>query len=148
MSDPVEFVAPELVADGYTAQVGHRVRLAGSRCVACNRVEFPARSSCPACAGAMESVALSQDAGVSGFTSVEHGPPGALVDVPYVIVVAEFAEGVAVLGQLVGATIDDVAIGDRLETVVVAVGERASYGFRRSSDASASTGVSAGARGG
>jgi uncharacterized OB-fold protein len=130
MSSAREFVAPELVVADAEPQVGAPVTLAGSRCTACLRVEFPARATCPACGADMQVTDLSSEATVRAFTGVEYPPPGCLVDVPYVIVMADFPEGVCVLGQLIAATIDEVAIGDALTSVVVPVGERVSYGFR------------------
>jgi uncharacterized OB-fold protein len=123
-------LADGLIADAVTPRVGDVVRLAGAQCRSCQRVEFPVRSSCPSCGQPMEPRALAPNARVHAVTQVEHPPPGALVEVPYVVVMADLPEGVTVLGQLVGAGFDEVAPGDEITSVAVPVGDKVSYGFR------------------
>jgi uncharacterized OB-fold protein len=49
--------------------------------------------------------------------------------VPYTVALAAFPEGVAVLG-VVTAALDDVPLGQRVETVAMLIGERLGYGFQ------------------
>jgi uncharacterized OB-fold protein len=95
---------------------GERASLAASSCGYCGRLEFPARSRCPACGTDAQLIALSPDARLSAFTMVLHAVPGARVQPPYHVGVAEFGEGIAVLGILLAE--DGVHIGQAVETVV------------------------------
>jgi len=123
-------LADGLIAAPEAPEVGVVVRLAGARCPACQRVEFPVRSTCPGCSAAMEPTALSPTARIRAVTQVEHPPPGALIEVPYLVVMADLADGITVLGQLTGAVLDEVAVGDKVTSVAVPVGDKVSYGFR------------------
>ena len=107
---------------------GVAIALAASRCVACGRTDFPKRDRCTACAGASEAYSLQSSAKLGARTSVLHQPPGGLVEVPYEIGVAEFPEGIAVLGLLLAG--DAAARGDDLQVVTTAVGDRLTYAFR------------------
>lgn len=123
-----EFIQPGLIdAASRGAEAGESIGLAASRCDVCERVDFPARSSCSSCGAAVSTAVLSSTARLGAQTAVLHAPPGALVDVPYRVGVAEFPEGLAVLGLLVG---DQPERGDRVEVVSVPVGDRLTYGYR------------------
>jgi uncharacterized OB-fold protein len=130
---------PELLAEGLlsTSAVpapGAPVALAASRCASCGRSEFPARDDCPSCRGFMMPSPLSTSARVAGFTSVNHPPPGAQIATPYVVAVGAFPEGISILGPVVGAAFDELAIGDTVETIALDVGGRIGYGFRVSQE--------------
>jgi uncharacterized OB-fold protein len=105
------------------------LRLRASHCSACGRWEFPARTYCPGCDGEVNDDALSATATVAGVTAVLHAPPGGQIDTPYTVALSTFPEGVSVLGVVL-APFDQVAIGQGIETVGMAVGERVGYGFR------------------
>jgi uncharacterized OB-fold protein len=132
MSDAttLELLAEDLLATPSVPAPGTVVSLAASACTACGRHEFPSRDSCPSCGGRMMPSALSTSARVAGFTAVNHPPPGAQIDTPYVIAVGAFPEGVSIMGTVVGAAIDELNLGDGLETVALEVGGRIGYGFR------------------
>ena len=124
------FVRDDLVWDA-TTPIGSSVALRGSLCRSCGRVEFPALAACPACDGEIDHVPLGPDAVLSGFTEVLHPPPGALVDVPYTLAVAAFAENLSVLGLLDHhVPVAELEIGAPLEVCVVAFGGGATYGYR------------------
>jgi len=123
-------IAAGLIAEPAEPEVGAVVRLAGARCPSCQRVEFPVRAGCPACSATMEPLALSPTGRVRAVTQVEHPPPGALIEVPYLVVMADLAEGITVLGQLAEAELDEVAVGEEVTSVAVPVGDKVSYGFR------------------
>ena len=105
-----------LQPDLYTAAaVGERTALVASRCPSCNRHQFPARRECPACRTKTEEASLSGPARLRVLTGVRAQPPGSLVVAPYDIGVAEFDEGICVLGLVSGSA----AKGDNVVPVVV-----------------------------
>jgi uncharacterized protein len=99
------WLAEELIpAADRDAASGAPIRLAGARCSACGRCSFPATGTCTWC-GAPDSdpVPLSSGTAVAA-TAVVHRTPGAVVQVPYVVALARFAEaGLDVLGRVPGA---------------------------------------------
>jgi uncharacterized OB-fold protein len=110
---------------------GERARLAASSCGHCGRVEFPARSRCPACDKDAQPVALSPDACLGAFTTVLHAVPGARIKPPYHVGVAQFSEGISVIGLLLASEGDNVRIGQSVETVVLEPFEGSvTYAFR------------------
>jgi uncharacterized OB-fold protein len=85
--------------------------LLGSACTSCGRAEFPRRSTCPACGSSADPVLLRGPAKLTVSTAVLAQPPGSRVEAPYGVGVAEFREGLRVIGLLVGeppvgATVD------------------------------------------
>ena len=123
-------VQVDLLADDAPV-VGRITRIAGSRCSKCHRAEFPRRETCPSCLQPMMDVELGPYAKIKAATSVEHQPPDALLDAPYVVIAAAFVEGISVLGVLVDELcLDDFRIGDEVEVVVTLIGENLGYGFR------------------
>ena len=109
---------------------GDAARLQASRCDECGRMEFPGRAECPWCGGASAFVVIGPEATLAGFTAVLHPAPGSIIDPPYDIGVARFADGLQIMGLLVTAG-DDHAVGDPIEVCVVEVPDgRLTYGFR------------------
>ena len=109
---------------------GAPIALVASRCEQCGRHEFPAHEICPACGGSASRVRLSRAARVSQWTTVNHPPPGGLVEVPYSVAVADFPEGISVLGPVrKDEPAREVALGHQVEVVAVEVGERIGYAF-------------------
>lgn len=92
-------------------------RLRASRCRACARVEFPPAERCPACGGDARAIGIGPEARLGPRTAVLHAPPGALVDVPYVVGVAEFPEGISVIGLVDAPSLDDTRTGDVVDTI-------------------------------
>lgn len=106
-------------------------RLRASRCTSCDRVEFPVAERCPACGGEAAPVALSGEARLGPRTAVLHAPPDALVEVPYVVGVAEFPEGISVLGLVDTPGLEAAATGDAIETIAYeAAPGLVTYAFR------------------
>ncbi len=126
MAEPTEdavLVRPDLLATSGEASsdlvVGNRVHLAATSCPGCHHVEFPALEHCPSCGERAAAIRLSADAELAGYTAVLHTPPGARVEVPYYVGVARFAEGICVMGLLLGVNDDEQpTIGEPIETVV------------------------------
>ena len=79
---------------------GEPTRLAGSRCTTCGRVQFPRIGHCPACTVPTEDLSMSGPARLVFATQVEAQPPDSLVEAPYAVGVAEFAEGLRIIGLL------------------------------------------------
>ena len=96
------------------APVGSATALLASTCTSCRRTEFPRRPDCPACGAEVRPTTLAGPATTRVSTAVLAQPPGSLVRAPYSVGVAEFPEGVCVIGLLV----DDPEVGDRVEVVV------------------------------
>ena len=123
-------VLPRPLYEPESAASGSIVALSVSKCATCGRHEFPYRDRCPSCRSDSVPALLSTRAHVVGFTSVSHSPPGALVDVPYVVATAAFPEGLSVLGRVVGVGLDELAIGDAVDTVAAEVGDGTHYAYR------------------
>lgn len=121
---------PRPLFEPESAASGSIVALSVSKCTTCGRHEFPHRDRCPSCRSSSAPVLLSTTARVTGFTSVSHPPPGALVEVPYAVAIAAFPEGVSVLGRVVGVGLDELAIGDAVDTVAAEVGDGIGYAYR------------------
>lgn len=119
-----------LVADA-GASAGMPVHLAASACGRCARMQFPRRPHCPACGAAAEPVALPEDATMGPCTAVLHAPPGALVEVPYLVGVARFDDRIGILGVVLAD--EPPAPGSPLLTVAMALPDgRLTYAFRPS----------------
>jgi uncharacterized OB-fold protein len=110
-------------------RAGEPTQLAISRCRECGRCEFLAREYCPACDGTVERAALSEHATLAGYTAVMHQPPDTALEVPYVVGVAEFREGVSILGLLVGVAVEDLAPGLPVRTIGWRVGDAVGFAF-------------------
>lgn len=89
----------ELFGEGEPGDVSH---LLASQCTSCGRAEFPRRSECPACGAQSDPIELRGPARLRVSTGVMAAPPGSLVEAPYGVGVAEFAERLCVQGLLVG----------------------------------------------
>jgi len=103
------------------------VLLAG-KCSRCARISFPRRDSCPACGADATAVELAGPARARILTAVMAQPPGALIQAPYEVTVAEFDEGSCVIGLVCGS----IEVGDLVCPVVMQPydGGR-TFGFRR-----------------
>jgi uncharacterized OB-fold protein len=96
------------------AEVGSPTALLGSSCPRCGRAEFPRRTTCPACGADADPILLEGPAVLTVSTAVLAQPPGSRVEAPYGVGVAEFAQGIRVIGLLVGQP----AIGATVDVVV------------------------------
>jgi len=128
------FLRADLVAEAASGAAGHvasgsPIHLLASRCDSCHRVHFPARGECPACDGQTRATPLQEQATLDGCTAVLHPPPGALVEVPYLVGVARFAEGISIMGLVVGVA-QTPAPGTPVRTVAAALPDgRLTYAF-------------------
>jgi uncharacterized OB-fold protein len=112
---------------------GETTTLYASRCPSCLRVAFPRRVRCPACGADAAMIGLRGSARLRVRTAVLAQPPGSRVVAPYDVGVAEFDEGICVIGLMDGPA----APGDRLLPVVAEPypGGR-TFAFRRAPSAS------------
>jgi len=75
--------------------------VSGTLCMRCGAKFFPPRSDCDVClSNDMEWFAISGEGTVLTYTKAMFAPAGFEKDVPYVLAVAEFAEGVKVFGRM------------------------------------------------
>lgn len=94
--------------------LGETTSLLACTCPSCGRTEFPRRASCPACGTDANPVELSGPARLRVSSAVLAQPPGSRVEAPYGVGVAEFPEGICVIGLLQG----EAAVGATVEVVV------------------------------
>lgn len=110
-----------------SADLGADTVLLASRCTACARVEFPERTQCPACGAASTPFRLTGPARARTVSAVLAQPPGSLREAPYDVCVAEFAEGICVIGLVDGP----VTAGSQITPVIIEASPgRHSFGFR------------------
>jgi uncharacterized OB-fold protein len=111
--------------------VGQEALLRASSCAHCRRWEFPYRDYCPGCGGRdVVEGSLGPQARVVGTTAVLHPPPGAMVETPYTVALAAFAEGVSVLGVVMERSFDEVPLGAHVVATVVELDGRLGYQYR------------------
>jgi uncharacterized OB-fold protein len=113
-------------------QPGAPVELAASYCEQCTRWEFPTRRYCPTCDADPVERPLSGEAVVEFVTAVLHQPPGALIEAPYAVVLARFAEGVSIMGVISDAAYEVIAPGDRVVPIAVQTGTAIGFQFKLS----------------
>jgi uncharacterized OB-fold protein len=87
-------------------------RIVAQRCLACGELAVPPKLLCSACHGARWArTPVRGDAEVLSYTVIRV-PPGRLAsEAPYAIVVARFAEGVALLGRVSGIALETLRVG-------------------------------------
>ncbi|MFF5439714.1 bifunctional MaoC family dehydratase N-terminal/OB-fold nucleic acid binding domain-containing protein [Streptomyces achromogenes] len=95
---------------GFWQGVAER-RLLIQRCTACGTPRHPWLPGCNACGGlGWDTVEASGEGTVYSYVVVHHPPvPG--FDLPYAVVLVELAEGVRMVGNVVGVPYDEVRIG-------------------------------------
>jgi uncharacterized OB-fold protein len=124
-------LAPDLFETDGPLEPGAPVRLVASFCPVCSRYQFPRRDNCPQCGRAAETTTLADRATVSQCTAVLYPPPDALVEVPYLVAVADFPGGLSVLGLVSREHAPgDIALGDTVCTIAAEVGDRLGFCYR------------------
>ena len=97
--------------------------LLGGRCDACDRVQFPTASTCPACGAAtITEVRLSDHGTLWGWTAVTAPPPGYLGDVPFGFGVVELPEGLRVITLLTESDPTRLSFGMPMKLVITDLG--------------------------
>ena len=104
------------VAQPWRMQAG-RYRMAGTECVLCKNIDFPARKMCSKCGG--HDLIEKNMAGVGevvSFTILHTAPEGFDGHTPYTIGLIKLKEGPVITAQIVGNSAD-VAIGKPVRAV-------------------------------
>ena len=104
--------------------------LRGTACKECGAKFFPPRSDCSVClSDEMEWFPISGEGTLLTYTKAMFAPAGFEKDAPYILGVAEFADGVKVFGRLDKSLTDDaVKPGMKVKARVVNLeGDRLSY---------------------
>jgi uncharacterized OB-fold protein len=110
---------------------GSELFLVASWCSSCDRHEFPCREECLACGKATVTRRLAPGGTISQFTSVNHPPPGGLVEVPYAVAVVDFPEDISILGLVSNVSNSgDLAFGDEVAVVAVDVDGKIGFAYR------------------
>jgi uncharacterized OB-fold protein len=94
-------------------------KLSVQRCAACGHRHFPPGPVCPACLGDKQEWEVVSGKGtlLSWVTFHRAYWNGFAGDLPYDVCLVQLDEGPLLVSNLVGASADDVAVGDRLEVV-------------------------------
>jgi uncharacterized protein len=101
---------------------GDVVTLLGARCRRCGRYQFPAGTTCSACAGDdVEPVRLSPAGTLWGWTTVHTAPPGYEGPVPFGFGVVELPEGLRVITRLEATDVDALRFGMPMRADVAAL---------------------------
>jgi uncharacterized OB-fold protein len=107
---PVVSRDTEFFWDGATAR-----ELRIQRCEACGALRHPPGPMCVACGSDARGYVVAAGTGVVHSYVVHHHPPVPGRTPPYVVALVELTEGVRMLGEVVGATSGDVAVGTPVE---------------------------------
>ncbi len=87
--------------DGWFHDFGEGVALAGSRCLACDKVFFPPKQVCPACFdGELRLVPMSTRGTLHTYAVSHMGP--ADLEKPYIIGFVDLPEGVRIFSLITG----------------------------------------------
>lgn len=100
-------------------RIPERYLILGSRCTTCGNLYFPQRVVCPKCRrkGKLEKVKYSGKGKIYSFTEIRSPSTGFEDQVPYVLAIIELDDGPRLTAQLVDCTLEDVQIGQRVESV-------------------------------
>ncbi|MGH7896301.1 MAG: Zn-ribbon domain-containing OB-fold protein [Candidatus Binatia bacterium] len=98
---------------------GDGPRLLAARCVACDRLQFPAAASCPYCGedGSRET-AVGPDARLFLFTAITSPPPGYRGPLPYGFGIVELPEGLRVVTRLTESDVTRLHVDQAMRLVV------------------------------
>lgn len=102
-----------------------RGELLYQRCRACGHAQFYPRSLCAACSATdLEWLPSSKRGTIHSFTVVQRAPTEAFkADVPYVLALVDLEEGFRMMLNVLGASPDQVRIGQPVRIVFEARGE-------------------------
>lgn len=105
-------------------------RLVALRCGECGELAIPPKEFCPSCQKrAWSTVSLRGEGAVVSFTVVRVAPRGHAGDVPYAVAVVQLAEGVSLLGRVVGIPLDALRVGLPVKFSPIVAGEHTLIGF-------------------
>ncbi len=88
-----------------------------TKCQQCGKAFFPPKADCPRCVSSnVEWLEISSIGTLLTFTVVNYGPSGFENDTPYTLGIAEFEEGVKVLGRVSREiSPEDIKVGMRVK---------------------------------
>ena len=105
-----------------------------TKCPQCGRVFFPPKADCPRCMSSdMEWIEINSTGTLLTFAVVNYGPSGFENDTPYTLGIAEFEEGVKILGRVSKEVApEDITVGMKVKlTPVKLTNERVIYEMKR-----------------
>jgi uncharacterized OB-fold protein len=106
-------------------------RLIGIRCVACGALAVPPKAFCERCGKqSWETVPLAGKGTIESFTVIRVAPRKFVGEVPYAIAAVRLAEGVSLLGRIVDAPVDEIAVGLAVRFSPIAAADRTALAFR------------------
>ena len=91
------------------------------RCAACGALRHPPGPMCPHCHATSASYQVAAGRGTVHSYVVHRHPPVPGKELPILLVLVELAEGVRMVGELLGASADDLAVGAPVEVSMVRV---------------------------
>lgn len=106
-----------------------------TKCQQCGKAFFPPKADCPKCVSSnVEWLEISSTGTLLTFTVVNYGPSGFENDTPYTLGIAEFEEGVKVLGRVSKEiSPEEIKVGMRVKlTPVKLANEQIIYEMQRS----------------
>lgn len=90
-------------------------RLTGIRCTRCGALFIPPREFCNAChEHSWEVVPLSGEGVISSFTIIRVAPKANIHEAPYAVAAVRLTEGVSLLGRMVDAPLESLAVGNEV----------------------------------
>jgi uncharacterized protein len=100
-------------------RISERYRLEGSICNTCKTKYFPMRKLCPTCRrkGQIDIYNFCGKGKIYSFSEITSAPAGLELHTPYVLAIVRLDEGPMITSQIVEATENDVAIGNKVEMV-------------------------------
>jgi uncharacterized OB-fold protein len=108
-------------------EIQSRYNLVGTECGNCGKHFFPPRLICPDChrksVGRMKDVRFSGSGEVVTYSIIHNSPKAFEMQVPYVIAIIEFEEGVRATGQIINCEPEEVTIGMKVKPTFRKIGE-------------------------
>lgn len=134
---PPQWPTPLMNSDtAFFWEGGEAGELRVQRCTACGTLRHPPGPCCPSCLSFDWDFAVASGRGTVVSFVVCHYPPIPRFDPPYVVVLVELEEGTRVVGNMRGATSDDVEIGMPVVVDIVEVSDTLSLPMWRAADVS------------
>jgi uncharacterized OB-fold protein len=113
-------------------EIPSRYNLIGSQCGNCGKDYFPPRLICPDCHRKsfrnMKEIKFDGEGEVISYSVVHNAPKAFEMQVPYVMAIIQFKEGIRVTGQIIDSKIEDVQIGMKVKSTFRKIGEDGSTG--------------------
>jgi len=109
-------------------------KVMATRCRRCGATYFPPRADCCSCLGSdMEWAEVKGPGQLISYTTAHYGPTGFDQEVPYILAVAEFPEGVRIFGRVSkDLTEQELRPGMKVKVVPARLpGDRVIYEFQR-----------------